>query len=253
MTDRFEETFEALLGSVKDKIANVEESRPPKETSRESRKDPYSGEHADEDYSEDDYTMDSELGDSETGDTGDGDDARPAGRSVRAEPAGAFVASEGRVERFVKLAKGAYLVPNYVSDYLMKNLSLGEQSVFHRLYRLSRGFHKKTEPITVRSLAESCGLSPKLTANIIKALASKRILKIIYSNPFTKKVKFKLVLPREVEQKMVVCGICHNLILDDEEWKYYPITVPVNGRSQAVAGHVECVEGEPFLESRPVA
>ncbi len=243
MTDRFEETFETLLGSVKDKIRSVED---PVDADTERA----------EDFLGASTTTAPHGPDSEAHDAGDADDvARISETEIdddRTDPSEqAFMASEVEVERFVKLAKGAYLVPNYVSDYLMKNLSLGEQSVFQRLYRLSRGFHRKTEPITVRALADACGLNPKLTANIIKALASKRILKIIYSNPFTKKVKFKLVLPREVEQKMVVCGICHNLILDDEEWKYFPITVPVNGRAQAIAAHEDCVEGRPFVEAKP--
>lgn len=226
MTDRFEETFEALLGSVKDKIQKVEQP------------------------AADEYALTGDT-DSEAGIVEADTETAVMAAQIDTSMEGGVdlgIATEVQVERYIKLAKGAYLVPNYVSDYLMKNLSLGEQSVFNRLYRLSRGFHKKTEPITVRNLADSCGLNPKLTANIIKALASKRILKIIYSNPFTKKVKFKLVLPREVEQKMIVCGVCHNLIMDDEEWKYFPITVPVSGRAQAISAHVECVEGEAFLD-----
>lgn len=251
MTDRFEETFEALLGSVKDKIKEVErpedassdsaDATIPNEfdipTGLDEGDDPIA-EHPSEPHHVTTGVVDDEAVDD------DATDPNAPGSVAAVE------AAEAEVERYVKLAKGSYLVPNYVSDYLMKNLSLGEQSVFHRLYRLSRGFHRKTEPITVRNLAESCGLNPKLTANIIKALASKRLLKIIYSNPFTKKVKFKLVLPREVEQKMVICGVCHNLIMEDETWQYFPITKPENGRSQAITAHESCVEGVPILEGR---
>ena len=241
MTDRFEETFETLLGSVKDKSEKVEDESYAPHVGADTLPSESLPEVEDDSRAESASIVTTTEGDSaDTEISGEGG-------------APSFVdASTSDVEHFVKLAKGAFLVPNYVSDYLMKNLSLGEQSVFIRLYRLSRGFHRKTEPITVRNLAESCGLNPKLTANIIKALASKRLLKIIYSNPFTKKVKFKLVLPREVEQKMVVCGVCHNLITEEEEWKYYPITVPVSGKSQAIAAHVDCVEGSPFLDGSPI-
>ncbi len=242
MSDRFEETFEALLGSVKDKIKQVEKPDADEFDIPAGIDDDHDG-IADHPAEAHHIETGDDLGDAEAlGD--DATDPNAPGSLASS------IASETQVERYVKLAKGAYLVPNYVSDYLMKNLSLGEQSVFHRLYRLSRGFHRKTEPITVRNLAESCGLNPKLTANIIKALASKRLLKIIYSNPFTKKVKFKLVLPREVEQKMVICGVCHNLIMEDETWQYFPITKPENGRSQAVTAHTDCVEGAPILEGR---
>jgi hypothetical protein len=226
MTDRFEETFETILGSVKSKIREVEKHEGPDLGVRTADAPP----------------------------SGVRTTIEPTSGDVYREgpPEGDLLASTVEVESYVKCAKGGYLVPNYVSDYLMKNLSLGEQSVFHRLYRLSRGFNRRTEPITVRHLAESCGLNAKLTANIIKSLASKRLLRIIYSNPFTKKVKFKLVLPKEVEQRIILCGVCHNLILEDESWAYFPITRPDRGRSQAVVAHLECVDGEPLLESRPV-
>ncbi len=250
MTDRFEETFEALLGSVKDKIKEVE--RPEAESDVESDASIPNEFDIPTGLDEDDDPLTDHPAEPHHVTTGvaDGDTEDDATDPNAPGSVADVVVSEADVERYVKLAKGSYLVPNYVSDYLMKNLSLGEQSVFHRLYRLSRGFHRKTEPITVRNLAESCGLNPKLTANIIKALASKRLLKIIYSNPFTKKVKFKLVLPREVEQKMVICGVCHNLIMEDETWQYYPITKPENGRSQAITAHESCVEGSPILEGR---
>jgi len=227
MTDRFEETFETILGSVKSKIEQVEDSTYPDLGLR---------------------TADVPTGSARTAVTS----ARPSDATFVDGSEADFVAT-GReeVEAWVRAAKGAYLVPNYVSDYLMKNLSLGEQSVFNRLYRLSRGFNRRTEAITVRHLAESCGLNPKLTANIIKSLASKRLLRIIYSNPFTKKVKFKLVLPKEVEQRLILCGVCHHLILEDERWGYFPITKPVRGKAQAVVAHLECVDGEPLLEGRP--
>jgi hypothetical protein len=225
MTDRFEETFETILGSVKSKIREVE--KPDGDLAVPT---------ADIPRREGEKTM-VESPDTESGES--------TGREWVAR-------SHGEVESYVKCAKGAYLVPNYISDYLMKNLSLGEQSVFSRLYRLSRGFNRRTEAITVRHLAESCGLNAKLTANIIKSLASKRLLRIIYSNPFTKKVKFKLVLPREVEQRIVLCGVCHTLILEDEEWTYYPITKPQKGRAQAIVAHKHCVDGPPFLDGEPV-
>jgi hypothetical protein len=226
MTDRFEEAFETILGSVKTKISEVEKPEGA-DLGVRTADAPHAGART---------TIESTTEDPSFEGASESD----------------FTASPVDVDTFVKCAKGAYLVPNYVSDYLMKNLSLGEQSVFNRLYRLSRGFNRRTEPITVRHLAESCGLNAKLTANIIKSLASKRLLRIIYSNPFTKKVKFKLVLPKEVEQRIILCGVCHNLILEDEEWTYFPITKPEKGRSQAVVAHLECVDGKPLLEGRAV-
>ncbi|MBI1851275.1 MAG: hypothetical protein HYR85_13120 [Planctomycetes bacterium] len=248
MTRRLEETFEAILGSVRTKIENVEAEDaylPPRDT--EGLPLPEADAAAE---------IESPLSVTELGDESPQQPIRPenAGDPVEreiehADLPGAFLIEHLGKERIVRHAKGAYLVPNYVSDYLLKNLSLGEQAVFNRLFRLSAGFYKKTEPITIRALGEACGLSPKFTATIVRSLAGKRLMKVILVNPLTKKVRLKLVLPAEVEKKIVLCGVCHELILEDEPWKNYPIARPVRGRAQAVVAHERCVEGEPFFES----
>ena len=172
----------------------------------------------------------------------------PSEAGLFGEP-GAFLVEHLGQEHQIRHASGAYLVPNYVSDYLLKNLSLGEQAVFNRLFRLSAGFYKKTEPITIRALGDACGLSPKFTATIVKSLATKRLVKVILVNPITKKVRLKLVLPGEVDKKIVLCGVCHELILEDEKWRTYPISRPIRGRAQAIVAHTRCVEGEPFFQA----
>lgn len=151
-------------------------------------------------------------------------------------------------EKIVKYASGMYLCPNYVSDYLLKNLSLGEQVVFVRLYRLAGGLQKKTEGMTVSELAESVGLNPKFTATIIKSLVDKGLVKVIWTNPFLKKVRFKLTLQKEIEKKIVLCAVCHDLIHAEENWLYYPIARSAKGRVHAVVAHRNCVEGDPIWE-----
>jgi len=148
--------------------------------------------------------------------------------------------------RVVTTSKGSYLVPNYVSDYLLKNLSLAEQSVFNRLYRVSAGFWRKSDPLTIGDLAESCGLNAKFTATVIKSLVSKKLVKVIWGNPLSRKVRFKLILPREVEKRIVLCGVCHDLIHEEEEWEYYPIARTLDDRVQTIVAHLRCVPGEPF-------
>src|SRR5262249_34109168 len=147
------------------------------------------------------------------------------------------------------------LCPNYVSDYLLKNLSLGEQVLFTRLYRLCGGLQKKSDGLTVLELAEGVGLNPKFAATIIKSLVDKRLLKVIWSNPILKKVRFKLMLPKEIDRKIVLCAVCHDLIHSEEDWLYYPIARSVKGRVHAVVAHRACVEGEPIWEgsARPDA
>jgi len=146
-----------------------------------------------------------------------------------------------------------YLCPNYVSDYLLKNLSLGEQVVFVRLYRLAGGLQKKTEGLTVGELAESVGLNPKFTATIIKSLVDKGLVKVIWTNPFLKKVRFKLTLQKEIEKKIVLCAVCHDLIHAEEDWLYYPIAKSAKGRVHAVVAHRGCVDGEPIWEGSDAA
>ncbi len=242
---RLEETFEAILGSVRTKIQNVE------------AEDAFLPPHdADPAVPETDAATEIEEPVSVTPLEPSSSDlaeppARGAGSSSATSDAAAgesgWATDRDGIERAVRYATGTHLVPNYVSDYLLKNLSLGEQAVFSRLFRLSAGFYKKTEPITIRSLGEACGLSPKFTATIVKSLATKRLVRVILVNPLTKKVRLKLVLPSEVEKKIVLCGVCHDLILEDEPWRTYPISRPVKNRAQAIVAHARCVEGEPFF------
>jgi hypothetical protein len=244
MTRRLEETFEAILGSVRTKIENVE--------AEDAYLPPQTADAVPLPEADAAAEIESPLAVTELGEDPPVAPAHGASIERDVEPAsdaGAFLIEHLGKERIVRHANGAYLVPNYVSDYLLKNLSLGEQAVFNRLFRLSAGFYKKTEPITIRALGDACGLSPKFTATIVRSLAAKRLVKVILVNPITKKVRLKLVLPSEVEKKVVLCGVCHELILDDETWKTYPVARPVRGRAQAIIAHERCVEGEPFFES----
>jgi hypothetical protein len=59
-------------------------------------------------------------------------------------------------------------------------------------------------------------------------------------------VRFKLILPREVEKRIVLCGVCHDLIHEEEEWEYYPIARTLDDRVQTIVAHLRCVPGEPF-------
>jgi hypothetical protein len=249
MTRRLEETFEAILGSVRSKIENVEDEDaylPPRESGSLPGPDADGAAEIDAPVSVSEEAQDGAgLGAGAAAGRPAAD--RETGPARVPEGPGAFVVEHLGEEHLVRYAKGAYLVPNYVSDYLLKNLSLGEQAVFNRLFRLSAGFYKKTEPITIRALGEACGLSPKFTATIVKSLATKRLVKVILANPLTKKVRLKLVLPSEVDKKIVLCGVCHELILEEDEWRAYPIARPVKDRAQAIVAHTRCVEGEPFF------
>lgn len=146
----------------------------------------------------------------------------------------------------VTYATGAYLYPTYLDELIVPRLSLSEQALFHQIYRLSQKLSRTTEKISLSSLAKACGLSPELASSSLKSLVRKRILKVVHKNPFTKKAKYRLVLPKELRKNLILCGICHEMIKEGEAWKYCPVAKTDGGRVQCVVAHKECIRGNPL-------
>lgn len=73
-----------------------------------------------------------------------------------------------------------YQVFNVVDDEIMPTLTLAEQSVFRRLYRLSYGFNRQiTDSVSLNRLAEKCNLSLAGVKLAIKSLQMKNLIKIV--------------------------------------------------------------------------
>lgn len=64
-----------------------------------------------------------------------------------------------------------FRIPNYLEDELFPTLSVYEQIVLRRLYRLSYGFNRQTtDPISISKLAEKCNISESCVKRALKSL-----------------------------------------------------------------------------------
>jgi hypothetical protein len=73
-----------------------------------------------------------------------------------------------------------YFTAHILDDDIAPRLSLAEQSVIRRLYRLSYGFHRQiTDCISVNKLAEKCNLSVAGVKLALKSLQDKGLVRIV--------------------------------------------------------------------------
>jgi hypothetical protein len=151
------------------------------------------------------------------------------------------------VEAWAQVApRGVVAMPTYVSDLVVKNLSLAEQSVFHRLFRLSGGFHRSTARVRPADIGKACGLRATLVTAAIRSLAEKGLVVARRRNPLTGSARYVITLPDLIEKTLRVCGVCHRLIEDEEGeagWLPVPISLKPDGSYQFVDAHAECMEG----------
>ena len=81
------------------------------------------------------------------------------------------------VEEWVRVAPECVVVfPTYVSDLVLRNLSLAEQAVLLRMLRLSGGIGRATDRTRPREIAKACGLRPSLAGAVIRSLAEKGLV-----------------------------------------------------------------------------
>jgi len=150
----------------------------------------------------------------------------------------------GEVDRFVSLAEGGFFYPNFVSDYMMKDLSLGEQSVFNRLLRLTQGLDRLSGKLKIKDVADACGITPDFAARSIQSLQEKGLMRVIRHNPFSRSIRYRLDVLKQWQGKLLLCAICHGTIGPEDERVRIPVAR--SGQSiQEVLAHAGCLQGEP--------
>jgi hypothetical protein len=143
-------------------------------------------------------------------------------------------------------AQGVIAMPTYISDLVMKNLSLTEQSVFHRLFRLAGGLIRPTPRIRPSHIGQACGLRPRLVAAAVRGLVEKGLVTISRRNPLTGSARFSIGLPATVSKTGRICCVCHGLIDETDRsrpWLPVPLSIQTDGAYQYVAAHSACIEG----------
>jgi hypothetical protein len=174
----------------------------------------------------------------------------PAARS-RAEPAGAAGEAPrppsipaADLDRYVALAEGGFFYPNFVSDFLLRDLSLGEQSVFNRLLRLTQGVDGPPGKLRIADVADACGITPEFAARTVDSLQEKRLMRVVRLNPFTRAVRYRLDVLKQWQGKLVLCAVCHGPIRRDEEKTLVPVSRSSHG-IQEIPVHRRCLHGDP--------
>ena len=148
------------------------------------------------------------------------------------------------VERFVALAEGGFFFPNFISDYVLRDLSLGEQSVLNRLLRLTQGINVPSGKLRIKDVAEACGISPEFAIRTVESLEEKGLLRILRHNPFTRTVRYRLDVLKQWQGKLVLCAVCHGPIRPQDEMTLVPVARSLRG-IQEVPVHNACLEGDP--------
>ena len=117
------------------------------------------------------------------------------------------------MERFVALAEGGFFFPNFISDYVLRDLSLGEQSVLNRLLRLTQGINVPSGKLRIKDVAGGRAESaPSLQFAPWRASREKGLLRILRHNPFTRTVRYRLDVLKQWQGKLVLCAVCHGPI-----------------------------------------
>lgn len=147
------------------------------------------------------------------------------------------------VDRYIALAEGGFFYPNIISDYVMRDLSLGEQSVFHRLLRLSQGLDTVSDKVRIPDVADACGLTPEFTARAMRSLQEKGLLQVVRHHRLNRSVRYKLDVLKQWQGKLVLCAVCHGPIRPDEAHSLVPVARSSRGR-QEVPIHQRCLQGE---------
>lgn len=166
-----------------------------------------------------------------------GDDTRPPRR------ARAHALSD--IRRYVAEPEGGFFYPNFLSDYLMRELSLGEQAVFNRLLRMTQTFDEGVGRMRLDDVADACGITPEFAARAIESLQEKGVLRMLKRNPFSKSTSFRLDVTTRWRGKIVLCAVCHAPIRDDDGYVAIPVARSRSGQ-QHVPAHRECLHGEPI-------
>ena len=139
---------------------------------------------------------------------------------------------------------GVFLLPTYISDLVLRNLSLAEQSVLVRLIRLGGGLGRPTPRTRQVEIARACGLRPALVGAVIRSLAEKGLVARSRRNPLTRSARYRVELPPTLEKTLRVCSVCHELIDEEEEsWLPAPLSLRPDGSYQYVSAHAGCIEG----------
>jgi hypothetical protein len=148
------------------------------------------------------------------------------------------------VNRYVTLAEGGFFYPNFISDYLMRELSLGEQSVLNRLLRLTQGVEDPADRLRIHDVAAACGITPELAASTLESLQEKGLMRVMRQNPFTRSIRYRLDVLKQWQGKLVLCAVCHGSILPGQEASLVPIARSARG-IQEVPVHDRCLDGDP--------
>src|SRR5713226_2090422 len=98
---------------------------------------------------------------------------------------------------------GFYTVPNLLDDEITPTLTLAEQSVLRRLFRLSYGFNRPTTgPVSIRKISEKCNLSASGVKLALKSLEAKKLIRAIGEGKFNPQGGNRYhVLPNLVTEK----------------------------------------------------
>ena len=148
------------------------------------------------------------------------------------------------LDRYVVLAEGGFFYPNFISDYVMRDLSLGEQSVFNRLLRLTQGVDGPSGKLRLEEVAEACGVTPEFALRTVQSLQDKGLMRVFRLNPFTRCIRYRLDVLKQWQGKLVLCAVCHAPIRPGEDKAMTPVARSSRG-VQEVPVHRRCLQGEP--------
>ncbi len=98
-------------------------------------------------------------------------------------------------------------IPNELFEVVLPTLKTSEQAVLLRLYRLTRGFHKATCQVSMRTLAKACNLSSRQVTTCVQMLEGRRFIRRISvdlsnKNQQARGVLFEMLLPQSAPAKI---------------------------------------------------
>ncbi|MBN2490105.1 MAG: hypothetical protein JXQ29_04570 [Planctomycetes bacterium] len=157
------------------------------------------------------------------------------------------VIPSAELDRYVALAEGGFFFPNFISDFLLRDLSLGEQSVFNRLLRLTQGLDGPAGNLRIRDVADACGITPEFAARAVESLQEKKLLNAVRLHPFSRSIRYRLDVLKQWQGKLVLCAVCHGPIRPGEEKALVAVARSAQG-TQEVPVHRRCLRGEPLAE-----
>lgn len=113
-----------------------------------------------------------------------------------------------------------YRMANFIDDDIIPTLSLAEQSVLRRIYRLSIGFNRlSSDSVSLSKIAEKCNLSVAGVKSAIKSLQMKNLIRVSGENKYDPKGgnKYEIVIdPANPKLGYIEAGLNTTQVIDNQ-------------------------------------